>query len=336
VTEDPKIEGPNGDRRPFRSILAVCDLGPGNAVTLKLATELARAAGARLTVLAVAELTPDIERLARFASAAPEEVEARLVAEQRAQVAGLLEDVAEGLAVEVEIRKGKPFLEIIRQVLARGHDLVVKTAEELHGLHRFLFSSTDQHLLRKCPCPVWLRLSGSRRPARAILAAVDVDHLAASEPETQAALNRRIIETAAGIAAFEGAELHVLHVWDAPAESLVRRWATREDDVMRYLRDVEAEHGRALDSLIEGARASLGAAAAPGLGLVSHLERGVPRSVIPAQVHQLGADVLVMGTIARTGVPGFIIGNTAEDVLNSIDCSVVTVKPPGYVSPVRP
>lgn len=46
-------------------------------------------------------------------------------------------------------------------------------------------------------------------------------------------------------------------------------------------------------------------------------------------------DILVMGTIARTGIPGFMIGNTAEDILNSVDCSVLTVKPPNYVSPLN-
>jgi nucleotide-binding universal stress UspA family protein len=48
----------------------------------------------------------------------------------------------------------------------------------------------------------------------------------------------------------------------------------------------------------------------------------------------MGVDLLVIGTLVRTGIPGLIIGNTAEDVLNAVDCSVLTVKPPGYVSPL--
>ena len=49
---------------------------------------------------------------------------------------------------------------------------------------------------------------------------------------------------------------------------------------------------------------------------------------------QLAADVIVMGTVARTGVPGFIMGNTAETILNQIDCSVLAIKPPGFETPV--
>jgi len=38
--------------------------------------------------------------------------------------------------------------------------------------------------------------------------------------------------------------------------------------------------------------------------------------------------------MGRTGVPGLFIGNTAESVLHQVDCSVLALKPPGFVSPV--
>jgi nucleotide-binding universal stress UspA family protein len=45
-------------------------------------------------------------------------------------------------------------------------------------------------------------------------------------------------------------------------------------------------------------------------------------------------DVLVMGTVARTGIPGFIIGNTAESVVQQLSCSLLALKPNGFISPV--
>ena len=45
-------------------------------------------------------------------------------------------------------------------------------------------------------------------------------------------------------------------------------------------------------------------------------------------------DLLVMGTVCRTGIAGFLIGNTAEEVLNQVGCSVLTLKPEGFVTPV--
>ncbi|MDX2428746.1 MAG: universal stress protein [Xanthomonadales bacterium] len=59
-----------------------------------------------------------------------------------------------------------------------------------------------------------------------------------------------------------------------------------------------------------------------------------PRKEIPALAKQIEADLIVMGTVARTGVPGFIIGNTAEAILGQIECSVLALKPPGFVTPV--
>ena len=44
---------------------------------------------------------------------------------------------------------------------------------------------------------------------------------------------------------------------------------------------------------------------------------------------------MVMGTVCRTGVAGFFIGNTAENVLHQVNCSVLAVKPQGFVSPVK-
>ena len=338
MTDSRPSAGPDGKVQPFRRILAVCDLDEADTPALALAADLARAGDARLTVLTVRQPSSDLDQLARYAAVPRGEVERRLLADDRQRLLHRVAGCVGDRPVETVVRVGKPFLEIIRQVLDHDHDLVIKGAEAVHGLHRFLFASTDQHLLRKCPCPVWLRLADARRPARTVLAAVDVDEVAAGEPQTQAALNRVIIETAARIALFEGAVLRVLHAWEAPGEGLVRQWSdTRSGDdvVRRYLGDVELQHWRALDRLVAQAGSWLGETTLARVALTPHLVRGPATTVIPEQAQTLGADILVMGTIARTGVPGFIIGNTAEDVLNSVDCSVVTVKPPGYVSPVQ-
>ena len=43
-------------------------------------------------------------------------------------------------------------------------------------------------------------------------------------------------------------------------------------------------------------------------------------------------DLLVMGTVCNTGIAGFFIGNTAEKVLSEVNCSVLTVKPEGFIT----
>jgi hypothetical protein len=51
---------------------------------------------------------------------------------------------------------------------------------------------------------------------------------------------------------------------------------------------------------------------------------------------RIEADLLVMGTVCRTGAAGFLIGNTAETVLSDVTCSVLAMKPAGFVTPVEP
>ena len=67
---------------------------------------------------------------------------------------------------------------------------------------------------------------------------------------------------------------------------------------------------------------------------VEHLIKGSARKVIPALVRSVKAELVVMGTVARTGIPGYFMGSTAELVLSQIDCAVLAVKPSGFVTPV--
>jgi nucleotide-binding universal stress UspA family protein len=57
--------------------------------------------------------------------------------------------------------------------------------------------------------------------------------------------------------------------------------------------------------------------------------------VIPDFAMEEQIDLIVMGTVGRSGISGLFIGNTAEKVLQKVDCSVLAVKPEGFVSPVK-
>ena len=65
-----------------------------------------------------------------------------------------------------------------------------------------------------------------------------------------------------------------------------------------------------------------------------HLVKGPPRKTIPAIAREVRADMVVMGTVARVGIPGFITGNTAEMILSQINSSVLAIKPEGFRTPV--
>ena len=65
------------------------------------------------------------------------------------------------------------------------------------------------------------------------------------------------------------------------------------------------------------------------------IAQGDPNHTIAEQVKLKNADLLVMGTLGRSGIPGMLIGNTAESALLQVNCAVLTIKPEGFESPVR-
>ncbi len=105
---------------------------------------------------------------------------------------------------------------------------------------------------------------------------------------------------------------------------------------MNELRSKEENvHRDWLEGLVKECIDSLGPEAIEYLTPKIHLLKGKPRQVIPKQVKMLSPDLLVMGSLARTGTSGFLIGNTAEAILNKVSCSVVIIKPSGFKAPTH-
>ncbi|MEQ8967061.1 MAG: universal stress protein [Azospirillaceae bacterium] len=321
----------------FRDILCVCAAGADNRALLAEAATLAAAAGGKVTALATVEAGSDLDRLARLTGLGTDAARERLVGDTRAWLEAQTAALDARVAVETVVRTGKPFVEIIRRAVEGDHDLVVKAAGSSGPRHRSPFDSTDRHLVRKCPRPVWIHQHDAGRRGDTVMAAIDLDDPEGAGTDTGRVadgLNGRILDVACRVALARGAALCVVHAWDAPVETLAFRWSADSAAVGRYVGEVEAIARRGLSSAVEAARAALGEPERAALPLTTHLVRGPARRVVPDQVAALGAGTLVMGTLSRVGLPGLLIGNTAEDVFDSVECSVVAVKPPGFVSPV--
>jgi universal stress protein E len=119
----------------------------------------------------------------------------------------------------------------------------------------------------------------------------------------------------------------LLQAWVPFGERMIRSHSA-DDQFATY---VEGARQRAASDLTRLARSFEGRLAETQFTL----RRGEPAEVIPEFVVAEGIDLVVMGTVARAGLAGMLIGNTAERVLRKLPCSVLTVKPNGFVSPVR-
>ena len=320
----------------FKNILCVIDGQPADRHALERAVALAENNQARVTVATVIESVPAAAKLLQDKST-PADLQARLKDARVRWLDTLIEPYKTQVEINSKVFVGTSFLEIIREVLRNGNDLVIKCPESPDWLDRF-FTSDDMHLLRKCPCPVWLIKPEEPGSYRQILAAVDVDDsYPPVELKTRQALNVMVVELAGSLAVSEFAQLHVVHAWEVIGENALRHSAFMgqpEDKVNAYVDQVSQHHSQLLDTLIQETGEKLGADAMDYVIPQLHLLKGPARQEIPALAKRLRVDCIIMGTVARTGIRGFIMGNTAETILNQIDCSVLAIKPPGFETPV--
>jgi len=320
----------------FKDIL--CTVKPGKECKLALerAVALAENNQANLTVITV---VPSISVGIGMPEGGPisAELQEATVSSHKQELENLVEPYRLRTKIESRVLIGTPFLEIIHEVIRNAHDLVIKCPESLDWLDR-LFSSDDKHLLRKCPCPVWMVRPQTGESFDRILAAVDVDDsYPIKELETRQALNEMVIELASSLAVSEFTELHVIHAWKAIGEDVMRHgifMQKPENEVNTYVDQVRRHHTQLLDSLTREVSAKWDKDAADYIKPQLHMPKGSARKVIPELAKELQVDCIVMGTVARTGVPGLFMGNTAETILDQLECSVLAIKPPGFVTPV--
>ena len=231
-----------------------------------------------------------------------------------------------GIQVSSIVLRGTRFIEIIREVLRGGHDLVMIAAEDYKGIRNLLFGSTTMHLIRKCPCPVWVMKPNQPKQLNHILAAVDPDPI----DEERNALNYKIMDLATSLAHRERCELLVINTWSFPMESSLRGTSLNlpPEKVDQWIEGTQNRQKRSLVNLLQHYDLE-------NLKHRVYFLKGAAGKLIPKLAKVREVELIVMGTVCRTGVAGLLIGNTAERILRQVDCSVLTVKPDGFITPVK-
>ena len=311
----------------FKNILLICDFDVKQQMAVERAISLARQNEAVLTVFTVIRELPEDARMASI-SMSQQMFFKQVFDDYNEQLETLSTEIRQqGVEVKSKIVTGTPFLEIIRQVLRDKHDLVILAAEGKKGLKERLFGSTSMHLMRKCPCPVWVVKSEKKSKYKRILAAVDTatEFL---EPSRES-LNPLTMNLASSLARMDNSELYVVQVWSMYYENYIKsRGLLEKSAILKLRKDTKQQYLEKLDSLMADIDLT-------GVITHKHLIRNddAARAIIKL-VKNKKINLLVIGTVCRTGLAGFFIGNTAEKVLSEVNCSVLTVKPEGFVTPV--
>ena len=311
----------------FKNILLVCNFDVKQNRAVERAVSLAKQNEAHLTVFSVVKELPANVSMA-ITILPPQELLDLAINDRRERTNAIVEDIyQQGINVRAHVVIGTPFLEVIHQVLRDKHDLVILAAEGKGGLKERLFGSTSMHLMRKCPCPVWVIKPKGHEKYKRIMAAVDTT-IDFPDPEHES-LNPLILQLGSSLAQMDNSLFHVVQVWSVFAEGYMQgRGGLDNGGIRRVRKQVKQQYEIWLDRLL--ASVSL-----KKRNTRIHLLRNddTPRAIVNL-VKNEKIDLLVIGTVCRTGLAGFFIGNTAEKILSEVNCSVLTVKPEGFVSPV--
>lgn len=312
----------------IRNICFVRTAGTGDTEVFNHVLDLCLKTGARLSIVTVLHDHPKgYERLLASWSVPAEAITGE--ADESAECERMAEvGRSRGVDVSSEQLRGVRFLEVCRKVMRDKHDLLIKTAEPTQAVQRVLLGHTDRQLIRKCPCPVWIEKPSSGKSHNRILAAVDpAPFLDDSDGgSVRMDLNTSILQFSQLLTELEQAELHVVYSWSFELETLLRtRAGLTGEAVAEVAETFRQKHETALAALISPYRSFISHV---------HLVNGHAGEEIARVAARESIDIIVMGTLCRSGLGGFLIGNTAETVLDHADCSIVALKPQGFVTPV--
>jgi len=305
----------------FRKI-ALMYVGSGDRNTLIRAAALAEKNRAEILAVSVIDPIPVATEILLG-----RERTDQFLADRRSELQAELDADLSTLGLEkipLQVRHGDTAIETIRFVLEERCDLLLKGRDKPKAGAAITF--TDRKLLRKCPVPLLLLKKVAKKKFTRILAAVDPD----PSQHSRLHLHRDVLKLATSLAERENAALDVIHAWETFAAATLQgpRFKLTEQEI-KGLADEEC---RMRKSWLEDMVAPYDTA---HVRIELHLLQGPPSQVILDFAGRRKSDLVVMGSVARSGLPGLLIGNTAEQVLDRLNCSTLTIKPADFQCPVK-
>lgn len=281
----------------MKNILVIWDHHQSADQLLRKAGDLARAFQARVTLCAYISSQVQAEKSA----AELDQLEAEITAAGTQYFAG-----SNGFSSQILLSDAVA-TDACQQARASAADLIIKTGHRSEGL---FYTPTDWQLMREAPCPVLFISANGWHSKPVVLAAVD----AGSSSQSQQTMNRAVLQAAQSACNATGSELHAFFNLN------IAKPLTELDIV---------EPGDVLRAQGEGARVQLAASLAQA-GIearTSHLTAGDISKNLPSMANKIRADLVVLGCAGRSGLKGWLLGNTAEKVIAQLRTDLLVVRP---------
>lgn len=215
--------------------------------------------------------------------------------------------------IKVEYIQEKPYALVISKYLQDNHyDLAIKQAEsDTKSIGKLI----DIDLIRKINCPIWFCSEGNYLDEdKTVFIAIDP----ATVSEKEDALNKNLLAYGRLMGEFFNAKISIISCWHCEDEIFLRDSVfanMSEHDVNELVLKDDNNHREHLKRFTSNYDVK---------DINVHREKGKAYDVIP-QIMKSN-DLLIMGSVGRSGLSGFFIGNTAEKIFKSVDCSIVVCK----------
>ncbi|MCG8686320.1 MAG: universal stress protein [Desulfobacterales bacterium] len=301
---------------------------------LKRGITVAKAYNAKITLMSVLE-SYDSYTLLSSPNININAIERQLVKSRNEQLIKTVESIDhEGVTISIEVIVGDPAISIIRFVQSQNIDLLIKAPEPKDGPRQKHLGSIDMRLMRYCPCPVSIEPQKETEHTNRAIVALDYD----ADDEWLFRLNSSILNLALLAISGTHPDLYIVHAWSLYGYSYLADGLGRipSDELKEMVAKERSERQNWLKNRMEIFRETLGKEQAIKFDPKTEVIEGKPETVIPQRVDEIDADLLCMGTASRSGLKGLLLGNTAEEILHRINCSVVVIKPADFVCPISP
>ena len=294
---------------PNRSILVATDFSEYSKTALDICLGASRCMKTKLHVLHTIEKFPhDYRHLLSGTTHADmkQKLEEDAIDKIKAMISG---EIMEKGDIIPMVRFGKPFLEIIQVAKENSVDLLVIGTHGRAGVDRFILGSVAERIVRKAPCPVMVIKGRKYTGFKLIIVPIDFSDCSG-----------KALEYAISTARSHNSRLTILNVYEESFIAPYVNAANSEEEADGIIKEIERVNETKYEEFLKTIDFR-------GVEYDKLLIKGIPETEIVKTATEQQADLVVMGTHGRAGVKHILIGSTAEEVVRTVHCDIIILKP---------
>ena len=212
---------------------------------------------------------------------------------------------AEGIqGVETVVEHGVPFDQIEKHATVRDVNVIILGAGKSDDGGPFRLGTTAARIRRKATKPVWIVKPGASPQVRNILCPVDCSKSSGRALKNAIHLSREFPAELTVLRVVEGLPKYYEHFGEVATEAEEASTKEQLPQFEQFLEDFDFYDVK----------------------WNKVIRYGKPTREIVAAASEIKSDLLVMGSVGRTGFSRILIGGVARRVAQEMPCSIVTVK----------